>query len=77
LKNVQVPKFVPKSKKIETDEKKKKEEVDAGPVVEDINDVRLALLDFFKKNSNVFKLKPIEFEKVPPKFFHPPKKIPT
>ena len=62
---MQVPKFVPKSKKIETDEKKKKEEVEStGPVEEDINDVRLHLLSFFKANPNPFKLKNIEFEKV-------------
>jgi len=69
--NIKLPKFVPKSKKIETDESKKKEEAqkDEAPKVDEIEESLKHLYKFFS-SSKSFKLKPIEFEKDDDTNFH-------
>eukprot|EP01114_Cavostelium_apophysatum_P007108 TRINITY_DN1882_c0_g1_i1.p1 TRINITY_DN1882_c0_g1~~TRINITY_DN1882_c0_g1_i1.p1 ORF type:complete len:1017 (+),score=344.72 TRINITY_DN1882_c0_g1_i1:189-3239(+) len=76
VESVQVPKFVPKSKRIETDESKKKEDVEksetennAGDEVE--NSLKEVAAYFKNLGANKsFKLKPIDFEKDDDTNFH-------
>lgn len=70
LNSVSIPEFIPKStKKIETDEKVKKSEEVSIPE-EDITFLLKELHNFFSNNKQVFKLKPIEFEKDDDTNFH-------